>query len=59
MYENKCKDCHHNSGIVCDVKNCKYHVDGCYCSAEKISVGPGNAQCGADTLCVTFKEKEV
>lgn len=60
MHDNdKCGNCcQHNDGIVCDVKNCKYHVDGCYCCADKIAVGPSSAVTSADTVCATFKPKE-
>ncbi len=59
MHDNdKCKSgCGHIDGIVCDVKNCQYHVDGCHCAAGKISVGPSSAITSADTVCATFKPK--
>ena len=61
MQENKkCRNgsCH-IEGIVCDVQNCQYHVDGCHCAAGKISVGPSNAVSSADTVCATFKPREI
>ena len=61
---NNKKDCgsakpkHYNSGINCDAKNCVYHDCDCYCTAEKINVGPRNATCSSDTVCATFKERK-
>ena len=46
-------------GIVCDVKNCMYHEGENHCYAGTISVGPRNADCSANTNCVTFKPKTV
>ena len=51
-----CQDCA-IKGIHCDVRNCVYNANGCDCHAEKISVGPSNATCGSETVCVTFKPK--
>jgi hypothetical protein len=48
----------HIKGIVCDVKNCKYHDCDTHCTAKEILVGPSNAQHSGDTACVTFKPKE-
>ncbi|MEA4832051.1 MAG: DUF1540 domain-containing protein [Oscillospiraceae bacterium] len=47
----------HIKGISCDVNNCSYNEDGCYCTAEKINVGPYSAQCSTETVCSTFKPK--
>jgi len=47
-----------NEGITCDVKNCHYHSGDCYCTAEKIAVGPNLATSSADTICATFKAKK-
>ena len=47
-----------NHGISCDVHNCYYHDGSCYCTAERISLGPSNAASSAETLCATFKHKE-
>ena len=47
-----------NKGISCDVNNCYYHDGNCYCTAEKINVGPNSAVSSADTLCATFKNKQ-
>lgn len=61
MQDKNCANCetHHeiNEGISCDVSNCYYHNGSCYCTAEKISVGPTNAATSSDTLCATFKPK--
>lgn len=53
-------ECHDTPirGISCDVKNCAYHEGECHCCAPRISVGPCNATCSGDTVCVTFKPKE-
>lgn len=48
-----------NDGITCDVKNCVYHAGDCYCTANKIAVGPSFASASSDTACVTFKQKEI
>ena len=42
-------------GIRCEVENCSYNEDGCYCTAEQIHVGPCCASCSADTVCDTFR----
>ena len=46
-------------GITCDVKNCMYHAENNSCHAGSISVGPREADCSANTSCVTFKPKEI
>ena len=51
----KCEKC--ISGVVCDVKNCKYNDGDSGCTAKQISVGPGFASSTADTLCATFKQE--
>ena len=62
MNNNHCSSCETsrevNKGINCNVNNCYYHDGNCYCTAEKIAVGPSNATTSADTLCATFKPKE-
>ncbi len=45
-------------GIVCDVKNCVYHTTHNNCCAGTIAVGPKEADCSANTNCVTFKPKQ-
>ena len=53
-----CAPKHYNKGISCDAKNCVYHDCDCYCTADKINVGPSNATCSSDTVCATFKERK-
>ena len=48
----------HIKGISCDVRNCVYHDGDCYCTAEKIAVGPSYATTSQDTVCATFKPKQ-
>ena len=48
-----------NKGISCDVKNCQYHEGDCYCTAEKIAVGPSYATSCTDTVCATFKQRNI
>ncbi len=55
---NDCTIKHYNEGISCDVKNCVHHDGSCYCTAEKINVGPSAATSSADTICATFKMKD-
>ncbi|MBQ0010239.1 MAG: DUF1540 domain-containing protein [Ruminococcus sp.] len=54
-----CKTCKENKGVTCDVINCVYHDEGCHCTAEKISVGPSYATSCTDTVCATFKQKNI
>ena len=54
----KCDSSKHIKGIMCDVKNCVYHAEQNGCYAGTISVGPREANCSANTNCVTFKPKE-
>ena len=55
--EMKCETGKAIKGIVCDVKNCVYHEGQNQCHAGCISVGPRDADCSANTNCVTFKPK--
>jgi hypothetical protein len=48
----------HIEGILCDVKNCQYHEGDCYCTADKIAVGPSFATSSTHTVCATFKPKK-
>ncbi len=48
---------HHIKGVVCDVHNCTHHDGDCYCTADKIAVGPSFATACSDTVCATFKPK--
>ena len=47
----------HNRGVCCDVRNCTYHDGECYCSAERIAIGPSFACSCTDTVCATFRSK--
>jgi len=49
----------HIQGISCDAKNCVYHDGDNYCTANKINVGPAYATSSTDTVCATFKEREL
>ncbi len=51
-------DCKHIKGIDCGVCNCYYNENGCYCTADKIAVGPSSATSSTDTACATFKKKD-
>ena len=46
-----------NSGVICDVKDCKYHSGESCCNADKIQVGPCNAHCISETCCSTYCPK--
>lgn len=48
-----------DTGIVCDVKNCVYHDGEHTCRAENISIGPTYATDCTETVCATFKAKEL
>ncbi len=53
------KSCKTIKGITCDVRNCVHHgCDNC-CTAGQISVGPSYAISSSETVCATFKPKEV
>ena len=49
----------HIRGIICDVKNCAYHDGDNYCTADKVAVGPSYATNCTDTVCATFKQKQL
>lgn len=53
------RDKGHIKGISCDVRNCVYHDGDCYCTAEKIAVGPSYATSCTDTVCATFKQRNI
>ena len=48
-----------NSQIICSVKNCAYHDGDSSCLANQIAVGPTYASSAKDTVCATFKSKEL
>ncbi len=51
--------CKHIRGISCDVRNCAHHDGDCYCTAEQITVGPSYATSSTDTVCATFRQKNL
>lgn len=55
---SSCEGDKHIKGISCDVKNCAYHNGEHQCFAGNIYVGPCEADCSANTSCVTFKPRE-
>jgi len=57
FFDNKAAVPAHLKGITCDVKNCTYHDEDNYCTANKINVGPTYATSCTDTVCATFKPK--
>ncbi len=53
--ENKCKCI---KGINCAVTNCVHHDGKCYCTADKVHIGPKEAcECG-ETVCGTFESRD-
>lgn len=46
-------------GITCEVKSCVYHDSDSRCTADHIAVGPAFATTSSDTVCVTFKPKQL
>ena len=48
-----------NKGIICDVRNCVYHDGVGRCMAEKIAIGPSYATPARDTVCATFRAKQI
>lgn len=44
-------------GIECSVTNCAYNGEKRNCFADKINVGPVNAEHEDETKCATFKCK--
>ena len=57
--EQTCKTSHENNGVSCDVTNCIYHNGTNTCTAAKINVGPSYANSSTDTVCATFKQKNI
>lgn len=47
------RDC--NKGVNCDVCNCKYNVDGCKCTLDKISVTMAGEK--YRHFCGSYKER--
>lgn len=56
---NEKEKCDHIKGISCDVRNCVYHAESNCCCAKQIAVGPSSAKSSADTVCATFKPKDI
>ena len=60
MEEKNCKKSNkENKGVSCDVCNCVYHNGENSCTATKINVGPSYATSCTDTVCATFKQKNI
>lgn len=57
--EEGCAPCREIKGIVCDVRNCIHHDGRNCCTAGEISVGPSYAMTSNETVCATFKPKEI
>ncbi len=55
----KSKNKKHIKGIACDVKNCVHHNGENNCTAESIAVGPSFATSCTDTVCASFKPKNI
>ncbi len=49
----------HIKGVVCDVKQCAHHDGDSYCTAQRISIGPGFAKTSGETACATFMPKKL
>ena len=57
-HRNEFKDVgEHIHGITCSVRNCVHNDGQCYCTAERISVGPCTANTCGDTVCATFEHR--
>lgn len=48
-----------NPVVHCDVRNCVYHDSDQTCHANHITIGPTYAVGSADTVCSTFKQKNI
>lgn len=57
--EVKAKAPKHIKGVLCDVKNCAYHDGDNYCTADRVAVGPSYATSCTDTVCATFKQRQL
>lgn len=49
----------HIEGIKCDVKSCAFHDGDNYCCAREITVGPGYATERKETVCATYRRKNI
>lgn len=43
-----------NTGICCNVCECRYNVDARKCELDEVQIANGNKQC---TCCASFEEK--
>ena len=59
LFESKSNVPKHIKGLDCNVKNCCYNDGECYCTAKQIHIGPISATSGSETLCATFKPKQM
>ncbi|NLN54982.1 MAG: DUF1540 domain-containing protein [Clostridiales bacterium] len=48
-----------NKGIACSVATCTYNDNNGHCLANKIAVGPSSATCCADTVCATYRPRDI
>ena len=49
----------HLKGVVCDATKCTYHDGDSCCAADRISIGPSFASSSGETVCATFKPKNL
>ncbi len=49
----------HIRGISCSVTHCAYHDGVSFCTADKISVGPATATNCSQTVCATFRPRQL
>jgi len=59
IFNKDSKQVKENKGVLCDVCNCVYHNGENHCTATKINVGPSYATSCTDTVCATFKQKNI
>ena len=55
--DGNCGEKNHIRGILCDVKNCRYHSGENQCTAKQIKVCPAHAEHSEDTACATFQPR--
>ncbi len=46
-------------GVLCGVVNCVYHDGSCNCTARQVEIGFSHATNCKDTVCATFKPKDL
>lgn len=49
----------HIEGIKCDVKSCAFHDGDNYCCAREITVGPSYAVNLGETVCATYRRRNI